>query len=204
MEMQLSACKEEEEEETVQGADKPMGDPPPNYTHPVNRCQPPSQTQQYQPPPPPQWGYPPPQWGYPPPVVMQPPQSIAMQPQQTSNNNNTVVINQQNQQQQPAVKTLRAWSTGVCGCFDDMGVCCCVFFCGPCAECQLSMDMGEHCCVPLCVPWSLITLRAVLRTEHKIQGGVCNDCCTVCCCYHCVLCQMKRELKVTKGQALYP
>ncbi|XP_025091187.1 placenta-specific gene 8 protein-like [Pomacea canaliculata] len=130
-----------------------------------------------------------PQYGYPQPVIMQ--------PQMSSTNNTTVVINQQSAG--PAYHGQRAWSTGLCGCFDDCGICCCVTFCGPCAECQLSMDMGEHCCVPLCVPGWLVVLRTKLRTQHNIQGGVMNDCCTIYCCYHCVLCQMKREVKLTRG-----
>ncbi|PVD32000.1 hypothetical protein C0Q70_07426 [Pomacea canaliculata] len=107
----------------------------------------------------PQYGGPPPQWGYQPPVVTQ--------PQMSNTNNTTVVINQQSAG--PAYKPPRAWSTGICGCFDDLGVCCCVWWCTPCAISQLVGDMGEHCCVPCCVPGWLVALRTKLRTQHNIQ-----------------------------------
>ncbi|XP_025091184.1 placenta-specific gene 8 protein-like [Pomacea canaliculata] len=137
----------------------------------------------------PQYGGPPPQWGYQPPVVTQ--------PQMSNTNNTTVVINQQSAG--PAYKPPRAWSTGICGCFDDLGVCCCVWWCTPCAISQLVGDMGEHCCVPCCVPGWLVALRTKLRTQHNIQGGVMSDCCAAYYCYYCVLCQMMREVKLTRG-----
>ncbi|PVD31999.1 hypothetical protein C0Q70_07425 [Pomacea canaliculata] len=56
-----------------------------------------------------------PQWGYQPPVVTQ--------PQMSSTNNTTVVINQQ--PTGPGYQPPRPWSTGICGCCDDIGVCEC-------------------------------------------------------------------------------
>lgn len=73
----------------------PQSDAPPAYS---------------QPPPPHVVGQP--QWGYPQPVVMQ--------PQQSSVSNTTVVVNQA---AAPAHKPLRSWTTGLCGCFEDCGVC---------------------------------------------------------------------------------
>ncbi|XP_025091183.1 placenta-specific gene 8 protein-like [Pomacea canaliculata] len=166
---------------------RPQPDAPPQYSQP-QQSQPPGAVQQ-------QWGYPQPQMGYPQPVMMQP------QQQQQSVNNTTVVVNQQQQPAAPAYKPPRAWTSGICGCFDDFGVCCCVWFCAPCAACQLATDMGENCCVPLCVPGWLIVLRTKLRTQHNIHGSVMDDCCSSTCCYHCVMCQMMREVKITRGVA---
>ncbi|XP_025091185.1 cornifelin-like [Pomacea canaliculata] len=134
---------------------------------------PPGYPQQYQ------MGY-----GYPG-VITQPPPTV---------NQTTVVVNQS-----PALyKPPRDWSTGICGCFDDIKVCLCVLCCEPCAEIKLSMDMGEHYCVPCCVPNWLVVLRTKLRTQHNIQGGVLNDCCTVSHCRPLVLCQMMREVNIMR------
>ncbi|PVD31998.1 hypothetical protein C0Q70_07424 [Pomacea canaliculata] len=102
-------------------------------------------------------------YGYPG-VITQPPPTV---------NQTTVVVNQS-----PALyKPPRDWSTGICGCFDDIKVCLCVLCCEPCAEIKLSMDMGEHYCVPCCVPNWLVVLRTKLRTQHNIQavGAVSDD-----------------------------
>ncbi|XP_025091189.1 placenta-specific gene 8 protein-like [Pomacea canaliculata] len=119
-----------------------------------------------------------------------------MQPQQSSVSNTTVVVNQA---AAPAHKPLRSWTTGLCGCFEDCGVCCCVTFCRPCAEMSLAMDMGENCCIPYLVPGWLVTLRTKIRTQHNIHGSVLDDCCLVYFCYECALCQTMREVKLTRG-----
>ena len=54
--------------------------------------------------------YPPQQAGY----YAQP---VVQQPSQTSHT--TVVVNQQAVQRAP----IRTWSSGMCGCFDDCGIC---------------------------------------------------------------------------------
>eukprot|EP00105_Crassostrea_gigas_P015640 XP_011432703.1 PREDICTED: placenta-specific gene 8 protein [Crassostrea gigas] len=134
--------------------------------------------QQPQQPPPGAYHYQPP--GYPQPVHHQ---------QQT---NTTVVINQGRVGRPPP----RDWSSGICGCFEDMSSCCGVYWCGNgCYPCYLSSKLNESCCLPFCLPgfpW-LIALRVKMRAENNIQGSIMNDCCCVCCCSHCVMCQLSRE-----------
>lgn len=117
----------------------------------------------------------------------------AMPPPQPSTNT-TVIINQ------PAPMTPmnvgpRSWSSGVCSCCDDMGTCLLGTFCPCILACQVAGDMNESVCVPCCVPGWLIVLRTKLRAENNITGTVMDDCCMVCFCGNCVLCQMKREIK---------
>ncbi|XP_046553656.1 cornifelin homolog [Haliotis rubra] len=95
------------------------------------------------------------------------------------------------------VKQTRDWSSGLFGCFDDIGTCLCGTFCSLCLECQVAMKMGEHCCVPVCVPGAIITMRTGMRERHHIHGGMLNDCCMSSFCGACVLCQLARELKHT-------
>ncbi|CAB3988131.1 Hypothetical predicted protein [Paramuricea clavata] len=140
--------------------------------------------------------YPPPQpsgGGYPPPGAYT---SFPVQQQPTNtvhNTNTTVVI-----QQQPAAMVVqgpRGWSTGMCACFDECGVClvglCSCLFCLPFIECQVSGAARECCCVGICCP---IALRTKIRTRHNIQGDIVEDCCAIACCYYCAMCQMQREL----------
>ncbi|XP_025090047.1 cornifelin homolog [Pomacea canaliculata] len=115
----------------------------------------------------------------------------------SSTSNTTVIINQTAAYQPP-----RMWSTDMCGCCEDIGICCCVVFCEVCASIQLSRDMGEHCCVPCCVPGWLIVLRTKLRMQQNIQGTVMDDCCRTVFCGYCVLCQMMREVKQLKNSGI--
>ncbi|XP_025091423.1 cornifelin homolog [Pomacea canaliculata] len=118
-------------------------------------------------------------------------QPVLSQP--SSNTTNTTIII--NQDASSTNRQPRLWSTDLCACCDDIGVCCCVVFCGTCAAIKLSQDMGEHYCVPCCVPGWLIVLRTKLRMQQNIQGTVMDDCCRVVFCGNCVMCQMMREVK---------
>ncbi|BFZ11009.1 hypothetical protein BsWGS_14048 [Bradybaena similaris] len=117
-------------------------------------------------------------------------------PQASSHTNNTTVIIQQ----QAAASGVRDWSTGVCACCDDMGICLCGMFCGICLAMQVASDMGETMCLPWCVPNYLMALRTKLRTQERIQGSICNDCLTEIYCGTCALCQLAREVKFVKQQ----
>ncbi|XP_064181639.1 cornifelin homolog [Anguilla rostrata] len=94
------------------------------------------------------------------------------------------------------------WSSDVCDCCEDMGICCFGFWCPWCLSCKISSDFGECLCLPLLdgccggiVPPVTLTLRTAIRERYSIQGTVCNDCCVTTCCTWCVWCQMARELK---------
>ncbi|XP_030043251.1 cornifelin homolog [Microcaecilia unicolor] len=99
------------------------------------------------------------------------------------------------------------WSTGVCDCCDDLGICCFGFWCLPCFMCKTADDFGECLCLPLleilagygvpCPPISM-AMRSGVRERYGIQGSICNDCCILCWCYNCAWCQMSREIKKRK------
>lgn len=109
--------------------------------------------------------------------------------------NTTVIINQPGRVERGP----RDWSSSLCSCCDDMGSCLLGWFC-PCVLAgKIASGLEESCCVPCCVPGWLIVLRTKLRAENNIQGSVMDDCCTVCCCGVCVMCQMARELKFIKN-----
>ncbi|CAH1788183.1 unnamed protein product [Owenia fusiformis] len=105
--------------------------------------------------------------------------------------NQTVII------QQSGGKT---WSTTLCSCTSDMESCCLVALCGPCYECWFHSKNNESCCTPICVPGATIALRTKIRTQHNIMGSIIDDCCVVCCCNPCALCQMKREYDIIQRE----
>ncbi|XP_069807447.1 cornifelin homolog [Dendropsophus ebraccatus] len=103
------------------------------------------------------------------------------------------------------------WSTGVCDCCDDMGICCCAFWCFPCFQCKTVSDFGECICLPImdpgcfgyigtsavCPPISM-AMRAAVRERYRVRGSICDDCCSLYCCFSCTWCQMAREIKKYK------
>ncbi|KAL3857850.1 hypothetical protein ACJMK2_012480 [Sinanodonta woodiana] len=113
--------------------------------------------------------------------------------------NTTVVINQ------PAVvagiKLLhgtkdgsRDWTTGLCGCFENICSLCGAFWCLPCVLCSLSTRLGDCLCMPFCIPDALVAMRTRTRTLGDIRGTICMDCVATAFCWPCVVCQMDREL----------
>ncbi|XP_033834490.2 cornifelin homolog A isoform X1 [Periophthalmus magnuspinnatus] len=85
------------------------------------------------------------------------------------------------------------WSTGL---FDicserNIGILGALVPC--CLDLSLAHQFGESFCLPL-LPGSTFALRVGIRERYKIQGNVCDDWLTVCCCYPLALCQMKREM----------
>jgi Cys-rich protein (TIGR01571 family) len=111
----------------------------------------------------------------------------------------TVVI-----QQQPvmmarvpaAPQNIRDWSTGLCGCFEDCGICVFAFLCWPCYECMMASELNESACGPyLCGSLFLTGLRSKVRTMYGIRGSVMDDACCILCCPICAVTQMHREVK---------
>ncbi|CAB4008716.1 Hypothetical predicted protein [Paramuricea clavata] len=128
---------------------------------------------------------------YPPPGAY-PSFPVQQQPTNTVHNTNTTVVIQQ----QPAaviVQGQRGWSTGMCACFDDCGVCL-LGLCCPCILlCTVSSNAGECCCVAALCP---IALRTKIRTRHNIAGSIVGDYYALQCCGICAMCQMARELNI--------
>lgn len=125
------------------------------------------------------------QTGYPP--------VIEAQPTHFHTTNTTVVVSQPAMtaaQQRP-----RQWSTGLCGCCEDCGICWHGMCFPQCLLCDVSSRMGEGCCFPFCCPMALAGLRVKLRTEENIQGSACDDYFCAMCCPSLVLCQLARELR---------
>ncbi|XP_039605844.1 cornifelin homolog [Polypterus senegalus] len=94
------------------------------------------------------------------------------------------------------------WNSGLFDCCEDMGICCCAFWCYPCFMCKTVSEYGECLCLPLLDysgihPISL-AMRSSMRERFYIQGSICGDCCVVVCCNSCSWCQMARELKHQK------
>uniref|UniRef100_A0A1D1Y102 Protein PLANT CADMIUM RESISTANCE 2 n=1 Tax=Anthurium amnicola TaxID=1678845 RepID=A0A1D1Y102_9ARAE len=101
------------------------------------------------------------------------------------------------------------WSTGLCGCCDDVGNCCMTFFC-PCVtfgRIAEIVDRGSTSCGASGALYTLIACvtgcgclyscfyRSKMRRQYSLPDSPCNDCLVHCCCEACALCQEYRELK---------
>lgn len=118
------------------------------------------------------------------------------QPVVTQPQHQQTVIVQQPAQHVHTKPPPRDWYEGLFGCFSDLASCLCTTFFPVCYACILSTKAGENCCLPCCLPngtW-LIALRTKHRTSHNIQGSIMGDCCTVCWCGQCAMCQLAREI----------
>ncbi|PUZ47501.1 hypothetical protein GQ55_7G170100 [Panicum hallii var. hallii] len=101
-----------------------------------------------------------------------------------------------------------AWSSGLCGCFDDVGGCCLTFFC-PCVtfgRIAGIVDQGPPSCCASGALYLLLSAaglgclysccyRSKLRARYELAETPCADCCVHLCCEPCALCQEYRELK---------
>nr|XP_057909111.1 cornifelin homolog [Doryrhamphus excisus] len=87
------------------------------------------------------------------------------------------------------------WSTNVCGCCDDCGICLCGTFVPCILGCKVAQDNGENCCLPF-LPGALIALRTSMRSKYRIEGSVCCDWMVMACVPQCGLCQMAREQRM--------
>lgn len=97
----------------------------------------------------------------------------------------------------------REWETGLCSCFEDCGICCCVWWC-PCVEmCTISSALEEkwQCCLcwSVCNQYGSSPCLAPIRTKTRVmmgvKGDVCMDWCCAACCPGLVMCQISRQLK---------
>ncbi|XP_051900538.1 cornifelin homolog [Pristis pectinata] len=126
---------------------------------------------------------------------------VVSQPQMTTTTT-TVVTNQR-----------QGWSTGICDCCDDCGICCLAFWCLPCFMCKTADEFGECLCLPLldvtcnacgyyatAIPPISLAMRVATRERYNIHGSICNDCCIMYWCLSCGWCQIAREMKERKKQ----
>ncbi|CAI7808127.1 unnamed protein product [Closterium sp. NIES-53] len=105
----------------------------------------------------------------------------------------------------------RQWTTGCCGCFDDISSCCCVLWC-PCVAIGRIAEITDQggtgscqaCCCWYCIQaFTLSTLgclyskgfRTKLRRRYGLPASPCGDCLMHWCCPCCAISQEYRELK---------
>ncbi|KAF7012995.1 hypothetical protein CFC21_027129 [Triticum aestivum] len=87
-----------------------------------------------------------------------------------------------------------SWSSGLCGCFDDLGGCCLTLFC-PCITFGRIAEIVDKGAISCCASGTMHVLqglgtsaigsilyhccdRARLRAEHGLEEKPCADCCT--------------------------
>lgn len=92
------------------------------------------------------------------------------------------------------------------GCFDDMGICCCGFWCLPCLFGDNAEKIDGSSCVGMSLLYWLLgscyvcwvphmMKRKALRQKYRLRPEPCNDCLATLCCSGCAVCQEARELK---------
>eukprot|EP00731_Ephydatia_muelleri_P001689 Em0001g1689a len=93
------------------------------------------------------------------------------------------------------------WKNGLCGCFNDCGICVLTFII-PCYKFGKNAEaVGESCCLCcLCFysPFDLAARAAVrtrIRTQKGIAGTIAGDIAYHVFCAYCALCQEAQELK---------
>ncbi|XP_077234575.1 protein PLANT CADMIUM RESISTANCE 2-like [Tasmannia lanceolata] len=107
-------------------------------------------------------------------------------------------------------RTPGPWSTGLCGCLEDVPNCCMTYWC-PCVtfgRIAEIVDRGSTTCATGGALYCLILLvggcpwiyscfyRSKLRRQYTLRADPCTDCLVHCCCEGCALCQEYRELKI--------
>ncbi|KAF6152719.1 hypothetical protein GIB67_021379 [Kingdonia uniflora] len=101
------------------------------------------------------------------------------------------------------------WSTGLCGCFEDVSTCCLTCWC-PCVTFGRIAEIVDRGSTSCGVSGTLYTMimcltgcsclyscfyRSKLRGQFYLEESPCTDCCVHCCCEACALGQEYRELK---------
>ena len=94
------------------------------------------------------------------------------------------------------------WNKGLCGCFDDCGICIMTYFC-PCYMFGKNAEaVGESCCLCcLCYggPFNLaakVAVRTKIRAQKGIAGTIAGDIAYHVFCTWCATCQEAQELKL--------
>ncbi|KAL5727338.1 hypothetical protein ACHQM5_000548 [Ranunculus cassubicifolius] len=101
------------------------------------------------------------------------------------------------------------WSTGLCGCFEDIGNCCITCWC-PCitvGQIAEVLNRGTTSCAVSAMIYTALAcvgvpciyscgFRTKLRNLYSLKEGSCGDCCLHCWCDYCAICQEYRELKM--------
>jgi Cys-rich protein (TIGR01571 family) len=113
------------------------------------------------------------------------------------------------------------WSTGLCSCFADPGICCLTLWC-PCVSAgKVAQKLGKDThWLPGALVWALLQSggiavsgtvlhlgclyschnRKLLRQRFNLRATPCPDGCTHWFCWSCALCQELRELKARETE----
>ncbi|KAK7502143.1 hypothetical protein BaRGS_00006507 [Batillaria attramentaria] len=94
------------------------------------------------------------------------------------------------------------WKHGLCGCFDNFGVCIITYFL-PCYTFGKNAEaVGESCClcgllyfVPLANLFAIVSVRGRIRESSGIPGDCCSDLLTHMFCHFCALVQEAQEVE---------
>merc|ERR1711879_467652 len=87
------------------------------------------------------------------------------------------------------------WNAGPYEMCRDTKHCLCVFCFGSCYLCCHMKRIHEHCCTACCLGQTgLIAVRAKMRGQYNIKGGICADSCYTCWCHPCAMCQTINEM----------
>ncbi len=96
------------------------------------------------------------------------------------------------------------WSNGLCGCFNNIGMC--IFtYVVPCyTHGKIAEAVGDDCLlcglvllVPLLNIYALITTRGKVRESKGIDGSLISDLFFICCCGFCAIMQEAQEMSVS-------
>nr|XP_046184360.1 placenta-specific gene 8 protein-like [Oncorhynchus gorbuscha] len=92
------------------------------------------------------------------------------------------------------------WGTGICGCFDDLQVCCFAYWCFPCFAYTTTSKFGECFCLPLLdilmgFTHPSMSMKVAVCNRYAIHGDMMADCVYSTFCNICSWCQLAREIK---------
>ncbi|XP_020627600.1 cell number regulator 7-like [Orbicella faveolata] len=94
------------------------------------------------------------------------------------------------------------WSSGLCACFENVGICIKTYFCPCIVAGKIGEALGENCCYHgFCSLMGPIGIycgaqnRGKLRDKFQIPGTFVNDCLMHWCCPFCAYAQEARELQ---------
>jgi Cys-rich protein (TIGR01571 family) len=97
---------------------------------------------------------------------------------------------------------------GLCGCFDDCGICLLTYFV-PCYVVGVTAEaVGESCilcCILAITPAGICTIpyvRSRVRDQQNISGSFVGDFIVTLCCSLCVIAQMRQETSQMGGRGI--
>lgn len=94
------------------------------------------------------------------------------------------------------------WSSGLCSCCEDFGICIYGAVCPCCLYGRNSEKIGDGTCLGNCLCYLFCfpccqqtKTRYLIRKKYNLKDEPCGDCCISWFCILCGLCQEAREIK---------